>query len=159
LVGPYANALATANGIAVTRTNARTAATTTPLDAETIRTLLDRSHHQVLSLLRSVQTWKGEAGLAKSMVDAGLVVGVIDTDSSLGFAPVSNPNLNLRLVDRVRSLFVADYLTRPAEYETFRVCQACEGATFDPNHGECVPPASSSTDRLSTLVGLGELVA
>jgi hypothetical protein len=102
-------------------------------------------------------------GFAKAMVDAGLVVGVIDHESSsLGFAPVSSPEM--RLVDRVRSLFVADYLTSPSDYASFRVCTACEGATFDADHGDCqrsileLSPADDE-ERCITLVGLGSNAA
>jgi len=40
----------------------------------------------------------------------------------------------MRLKDRVASLFVADYLNRPADYRSLFVCHLCEGITFD---GRC----------------------
>lgn len=159
LTGPYSNAIATTNGIAITK---RVVGGPRPrIEEETIRSLLDRSHRHLLSLLRSVQAWKGEVGFAKAMVDAGLVIGVIDHDSSLGFAPVSSADM--RLVDRVRSLFVADYLTSPSDYKAFRVCAACDGATFDADHGDCqrnvLELSADDEDRCITLVGLGENAA
>jgi hypothetical protein len=165
LTGPYANAIAVTNGISITTTKRFVGGPRARIDDDSIRSLLDRSHQQLLSLLRSVQAWKGEAGFAKSMVDAGLVIGVIDyDDSSLGFAPVSVPEM--RLVDRVRSLFIADYLTSPSDYASFRVCTACEGATFDADHGDCQRSVlelsaddADNEERCITLVGLGENAA
>jgi hypothetical protein len=65
----------------------------------------------------------------RASIDEGLVAGIVDEASDLGFAPVDNAGM--RLVDRVRSLFVADYLTRPPDYAAFAVCDDCDGATFD----------------------------
>jgi hypothetical protein len=65
---------------------------------------------------------------------------MVDDAFAIGYAPVDAPAM--RLVDRVRSLFVADYLTRPADYAAFAVCDECEGATFDGAlyHESCARP-------------------
>jgi hypothetical protein len=36
----------------------------------------------------------------------------------------------MRLVDRVASLFIADYLTRPRDYEQLVVCGQCDEVSF-----------------------------
>jgi len=98
----------------------------------------------------------------------------MDADDDLGYAPMARPDM--RLVDRVTSLFVADYLTRPADYERFRVCDACAAIMFDGGAGHqevCLRPAHASgmrfaaaarargdgEGRRSTLIGLGERAA
>ena len=55
----------------------------------------------------------------------------------------------MRLVDRVRSLFFADYLTRPGDYAAFAVCEDCEGATFDGAlyHVGCTRPRTRTVLR------------
>ena len=56
------------------------------------------------------KTW-AEASFARTMVEGMLVVGVHGANGGIGYAPVRYPEM--RLVDRVVSLFVADHLTRP----------------------------------------------
>jgi hypothetical protein len=83
---------------------------------------------------------------AKRMVDEGLVVGVLD-GQMLGYAPIDHRRM--RLVDRIRSLFVSDYLTRPGDYRTFQVCD-CGLVTFDPapaHYPDCERPRESGIMR------------
>jgi hypothetical protein len=165
LVGPYARAVEAAKNIPPPRPSApRTVA------EESVRDLLERSHAHVLAVLRASSSWASVDGFARHMIDGGLVVGVIDEDSAIGYAPVASAEM--RLVDRVSSLFIADYLTRPDDYAYFRICDGCDGATFDSieEHTEScreAAPASGTrralaprvSERRITLVGLGERAA
>ncbi len=84
------------------------------------------------------------------MLEGGFVVGVMDSEYALGFAPVATPSM--RLVDRVTSLFIADFLTRPADYARFRICDACSAIMFDggAEHFEvCLKPARISETRIT----------
>lgn len=126
LVGPYARAVAVSEHA---RSGVRRAVTERPLAEDTVKHLLLRSHAYLLDGLRSASEWRRDAGFAREMIDEGFVVGVVDDTSAIGYAPLDA--FDMRLVDRVRSLFLADYLTRPSDYDSFVVCSSCGGATFD----------------------------
>lgn len=138
LVGPYAQAVAATRTLRASGT--RRAVVHRPLDEETIVELLTGVRGDVLAVLRGAWSWTHDAESARARIDEGLVAGICDEASDLGFAPVDNAGM--RLVDRVRSLFVADYLTRPADYAAFAVCDDCDGATFDGGlyHVDCTRP-------------------
>ncbi len=99
------------------------------IPAASIARLLASAHAEILDLLRQVWSWRNDASFAREAIDEGLVAGVIDERGAIGYAPIDTPRM--RLADRVRSLFLADYLTRPEAYESFAVCPRCDGATFD----------------------------
>lgn len=126
LVGPYARAVAPSRAA---RSGMRRATRTTALEERTIVELLRRTHAVLLDGLRAAATWRRDAAFAREMIDEGFVVGLVDDESAIGYAPVDA--FDMRLVDRVRSLFLADFLTRPEEYARFVVCETCGGATFD----------------------------
>jgi hypothetical protein len=132
------------------------------LEEQAIHELLARSHQQVIALLRKVGSWKAaDERFARQMVDRGVVVGVMDHESAIGYGPVAAAGM--RLSERVAALFVADFLTRPEDYAQFRICDACEGATFDDGvlHAEnctwrpTVSAPRTTPRRRITLVGLG----
>jgi len=159
LIGPYAAAISQPHDTRVRRV----AGDAGPLEEDAVSELLVRAHGQVLDALRSVHSWKDDACFARDMVTGGFVIGVIDEVDSIGYAPVDV--WNMRLVDRVRSLFVADYLTRPNDYASFVICEGCQGATFDGGESHRVTcgdelDAPASTTRLRrrrrTLVGVGD---
>lgn len=126
LVGPYARAVSVSHAA---RSGVRRGFTERPLAEDTVKHLLRRSHAYLLDGLRSAATWRRDAAFAREMIDEGFVVGLTDESSAIGYAPLDA--FDMRLVDRVRSLFVADFLTRPADYDHFAVCETCGGATFD----------------------------
>jgi hypothetical protein len=145
LVGPYARAVAVSHGA---RSGVRRAVTERPLAEDTVSHLLRRSHGYLLDGLRSAATWRRDASFAREMIDEGFVVGVVDESSAIGYAPLDA--FDMRLVDRVRSHFVADFLTRPADYDRFSVCESCGAATFDAvesHEGICGGRATRSQRR------------
>lgn len=155
LVGPYRRAIELAND--ASKTKAPRVRAEAPVDETSVTALLARAHAQVVTWLRTCGTWKDSSGFAREMIDSRLVVGVIDAESGLGYAPAAPSDM--RLVDRVRSLFVADYLTRPEHWARFRVCDLCGRPTFDA-HAHTCPEAECDvaprSERRVTLVGLGD---
>jgi len=127
LVGPYAQAAGATR--ALRGSGMRRAVSHRPLDEDAVAQLLTKVRAEILEVLRNAWTWASDPGFARSRVDEGLIAGIVDETSDIGYAPVDA--VGMRLVDRVRSLFVADYLTRPGDYAAFAVCEDCEGATFD----------------------------
>jgi hypothetical protein len=163
LAGPYAHAVAATRYLRAPRL-ARPPYR--PIAASTIDALLATSHARVIEGLRAAWTWKSDASFARDFIDAGLVVGVSDDPGGIGYAPADLPDM--RLVDRVRSLFIADYLTRPDDYASFGVCDDCDGVSFDVAalHDGCWTAyrTPESTSRVvlrraarRTLVGVGEV--
>jgi hypothetical protein len=99
------------------------------LDEGEVVRVVARARRHALDLVASASTsWRGE-GFARDMVDAGLVVGILDDLGSLGYAAVRRPGM--RLADRVVSLFLADFLTRPGDYDSLRICPSCSMASLD----------------------------
>lgn len=96
-------------------------------DVAVTRLVSAARRHVVEMLATSGTTWSG-TGFAREMVEGGLVIGVSDEVGGIGYAAVDRPRM--RLVDRVASLFVADCLTRPRDYEQLVVCPVCEEVSF-----------------------------
>jgi hypothetical protein len=126
LAGPYATAVSATRSLRAG--SALRVVRPTPIAEKSIADLVARTHSTVLTALRSTWAWMDDSLFARDMVDVGLVAGIMDETSAIGFAPIDGPRM--RLAARVESLFVADYLTRPADYETFRVCNDCNGVTY-----------------------------
>lgn len=145
LVGPYAHAVAATRSLRASGT--RQAVERRVLDEETVEELLATARAEIIDVLRGVWSWTHDAASVRASIGEGLVAGIVDEASGLGFAPVDN--VRMRLVERVRSLFVADYLTRPGDYAAFAVCDDCDGATFDGGlyHVDCTRPRTTVLRR------------
>jgi hypothetical protein len=133
------------------------------VDEEAVGQLVFAAQQRVIRLILSATRSWNEAGFAREMIDCALVVGVCDENGSLGYAAVDRAEM--RLVDRVTSLFVADYLTRPRDYEALVMCAACGVPSFrwDRMHSaDCASEAVPSgivvkrEHRHDTSVGVGE---
>ena len=140
LVGPYARATASAR--AIHASGMRRAFRQRSVSDEAVTKLLADAHEHVIELLRAAWSWKHDAHFARAAVADGLVGGVIDDTSGIGYAPIDQPGMTL--VRRVESLFLADFLTRPADYAAFAICSVCNGAAFDGGiyHLDCMTPHS-----------------
>jgi len=145
LIGPYAHAVAAARPLRAS--GMRRALASRELEEAAVHDLLARVHEEVLADLRESWSWKSDPRSARAHVASGLVGGIIDDASNLGFAPIDQPGMSL--FDRVRSLFLADYLTRPGDYAAFFVCSECDGATFDgaADHVDCTRRRPNSVLR------------
>lgn len=145
LIGPYARATAAARALRVS--GVRRAVERRTVDEQDVRSLVARAHANVMETLRSAWSWQHDASFARAIVADGLVGGVIDDASGIGYAPIDQGGMSL--ARRVESLFLADYLTRPADYAAFAICPECEGATFDGGiyHTDCARPRSVTVLR------------
>ncbi|MBX3192949.1 MAG: hypothetical protein KF819_38545 [Labilithrix sp.] len=168
LAGPYATAVAATRPLAMpVSLIPRPIVTRTPrsVSEASVVELVAEAHARLMRTLRTAHDWRTNGELAREMVDAGLVAGVMDDGSAIGYAPINGHRM--RLVERVASLFIADYLTRAGDYATFEICDECASATFDAyGHVEQCPGAPRSAPRsvlrrraaahpLATLAGLG----
>ena len=98
------------------------------VDDTDVAALVARARRHASDLVSTAwSTWRTQ-GFAREMLDSGFVVGVTDADGGLGYAAVHREGM--RLVDRVVSLFLADFLTRPNDYESLLVCEDCSEVSF-----------------------------
>ncbi len=163
LTGPYARAVL---GERRPRREGQAAASRSRAFDRPIGDLLGAAHARVLDVLRTTWAWRDNDTFAREMIESGFVVGVIDECDDIGYSPVAARDM--RLVDRVRSLFIADFLSRPRDYERFTVCDRCEGVTFDGIESHwttCTDPTparasgvlarpSGARRRVTTLLGV-----
>jgi hypothetical protein len=134
------------------------------LDDATIAGLVARARAHVADMVvTAAASWRGR-GFAREMIDAGFVVGVTDPTGGLGYAPQNRAGG--RLADRVTSLFLADFLTRPRDYESLVRCATCDEISFewDEVHaydcGERGPESGIVVKRAQwTRIGLGARLA
>jgi hypothetical protein len=126
LVGPYRHAVS-ATSMSAKRTKTCVAADRL-VDDMTIERLLVRTRERVLEMIATSSISWTLSTFPRDMVDAGFVAGVRDRNGAMGYAAVDYPDL--RLVDRVASLFIADYLTRPGDYESVIACEDCGEVSF-----------------------------
>jgi hypothetical protein len=93
------------------------------LDEVDVATLVDSARDRMMRMLLTARVnWK-PATFARDMIDARLAVAVYDRDGEEAYAPAVHADM--RLIDRVMSLFVSDYLSRPADYDRIVSCDAC----------------------------------
>lgn len=95
---------------------------------------------EVLDLVMGAATSWVHAAVAQELTKAGLVIRVQDHMTAIGFIHLDLPEIPL--FERVASLFVADYMTRPADYGNHLVvCSSCSSVSFDwaPSHGARCP--------------------
>ncbi len=128
-----------------------------------VERVLLRTRERLIELLADGTREWSSVGFARHAVDAGLVFGVTDAGGALGYAPLDVEGM--RLYDRVVSLFVADYLTRPRDYEGLSLCDECSELSFawaPTHHRYCSSPPVESGIVLArgelpplTSMGLG----
>ncbi len=100
-----------------------------PLASSTIEELMTSTRTRVLAALEKAALSDGSLDFTKDVVDRGFVRRAWDTDGMEAWVPVDASRM--RLIDRVRSLFVADYLNDPVSYGALYVCHRCENIVFD----------------------------
>jgi hypothetical protein len=79
-----------------------------------------------------------DISFARPVVESRLVEGAVDASGERGYLPVNLPRASLSL--RIRSLIIADYLSRPLDYlGSVTECEDCGEVSFDwaPNQGGC----------------------
>lgn len=125
LTGPYARATRYSTNVE------RVAATCQAelVSDEAIETLVTRVRGQLLASLEKAALDAGSLEFADEVIERGLVRRAVGSDGSGVWIPVDSARSRLR--DRLRSLFVADYLCAPASYAELFVCHRCEAVVFD----------------------------
>ena len=96
-------------------------------DASATKLVASARRRVVEMLTEAAAAWT-DADFARESIENGLVIGVSDDVGAIGYAPLHQGRM--RLVDRVASLFIADYLTRPRDYEQLVVCSQCDEVSF-----------------------------
>lgn len=94
-----------------------------------IEDLLTHVRGQLIASLEKAALDLGFLDFVEEVVERGLVRQVTDADGRDAWIPVDGARMRLR--DRLRSLFTADYLNAPYSYAELFVCHRCEAVVFD----------------------------
>jgi hypothetical protein len=93
------------------------------LDDVRVDVLIDRTRRRVMAMIdKARHMWSGPA-FVRDMIDGRLVVAVYDRRGGEAYAPACHADMGL--VHRVTSLFVADYLARPSDFDRISSCDGC----------------------------------
>ncbi len=125
LTGPYARA--TRHGKHGERVAAVSDGRAIP-DAS-IESLVTHVRGQIIASLEKAALEFGTLEFADDVAQRGLVRKVVDAEGRDAFIPVDSARMRLR--DRLRALFTADYLNAPYTYAELFVCHRCEAVVFD----------------------------
>lgn len=127
LIGPYARAVRhTRRGERVTGL-----AGEVEVSEDVVDGLVGRVRGQLLASLEAAALARGELEFLEEAIERGLVRRASDADGFEVWVPVDAPRMRLR--DRLRALFAADYLAAADAYEDLLVCHRCEAVVFDPH--------------------------
>lgn len=99
------------------------------ISADRVEELLTHVRGQLLASLEKASFTMGTLDFADACVAHGFVRKVHDDEGRTTWIPVDASRMRLR--DRVRSLFAADYLNAPYTYAELLVCNRCEAVVFD----------------------------
>jgi hypothetical protein len=107
----------------------RTGARPPHVDESSVIELVDRVRARMFLLLHDLgdPTQLAAGRITAAMIDSNRVEE-IETRDGLLWRPVHRPRL--RLVERVATLFVADYLNSPPDYRDVRACEQCGVLAF-----------------------------
>jgi hypothetical protein len=94
-----------------------------------IEELLVRTRVELLAALENAALSRGVHEFAEETIARGHVRRAVDADGHDAWVPADAARLRLR--DRLRALFAADYLTAPGGYLELVVCHYCESVVFD----------------------------
>jgi hypothetical protein len=132
LMGPYAQLTQYVSPFSRRRSgeNAKPVPMLREIDARMVDRVIKNAREEVMATLERMSDAEGGASFAFTMLSAGYVARCEDRGHVAGWVPTSDAR---RLADRVLSLLAADYLTRPADYESQLVlCTQCNVVEFDP---------------------------
>jgi hypothetical protein len=100
-----------------------------PVASTTIASILENAHAEVLRQLRDLAAASSSLDTGRAFISRNVVTRCIDDLGNAGWAPVSH-RVSL-LADRVMSLFAADFLARPWDYEyDLTICECCNNVSF-----------------------------
>ncbi len=131
-----------------------------------LRTILGEARELALSAIRGAAN--GAFQFAVDALEAGNIEQLQASDGSYAFLPVDHARMTLS--DRIMSLLAADYLSRPADYDSLlSFCRCCEAPSFSAEtrmRGQCSSHSPSGMrlrafpsprTRHPTLMGLGRV--
>ena len=101
------------------------------IEPEIIEQLVTRVRAHLIAALEKAAMSEGTLDFAVEAMDRGLVRRAADVHGDVVWVPVDIARLRLR--ERVKSLFAADYLDDPGAYASLYVCHRCENVVFDDN--------------------------
>lgn len=118
------------------------------LEATTVEALILRARAGVIETLERSTHWGSADPFAPEMIAAAIVAPVTDEHGAMGYVALDIPSM--RLVNRVASLFVTDYLTRPADYVSVAPCEQCGGISFawDAYHADACDAVEHRSSRV-----------
>lgn len=99
------------------------------LEGKTIEELIVGVRGQLVASLERAALGNGAPDFIEHALIEQHVRRAVDEHSESTWVPVDAARMRLR--DRIASLFVADYLNRPAAYKHLYVCHLCESVTFE----------------------------
>lgn len=94
-----------------------------PMDDERARELVDGARRRVTRLLVEESSHWHTPAFAAAMIDRGLVTSVTDATGREAFAPAAR--VDLSFLERVASIFIADFLAHPQDYADLTSCECC----------------------------------
>jgi hypothetical protein len=118
------------------------------LDDLQVDMLVSRMRRRVMRMLEHAREMWRTPTFARDMIDGRLVVCVYDRSGAQAYAPASHADMGL--VHRVTSLFVADYLARPSDYDRVVACEACGEVSIGSQENH--PTWCAEPPRLSGIV-------
>lgn len=131
LMGPYGQLTQYVSQYSRRRSGefARQAPLLREIDARMVHRVIKNAYDEVMAAIERTCDPEGGASFAFTMLAAGFVARCEDHGHVAGWVPTSDAR---RLADRVLSLIAADYLARPADYDTdLAVCSTCKTVEFD----------------------------
>jgi hypothetical protein len=94
-----------------------------PMNDERAHRLVDDVRARITRLLVDESYGWNTEGFAAAMIDRGLITCVTDASGREAYAPAAR--VELSLLERVASIFVADFLAHPEEYRYLSSCECC----------------------------------
>jgi hypothetical protein len=95
------------------------------IEGDKLRHVVESAHANVASELRSLEEKQSALEFGRALIHSSWVTRCIDERGELGWTPIASSRMPL--AKRVMSLFAADFLARPWDYESaLHVCISCD---------------------------------
>lgn len=113
------------------------------MDDERARAVVDDARTRLTRLLAKESAGWNEPGFAAEMIERGLITSVTDSSGREAFAPAARAELSF--VERVASIFIADFLAHPEDYRYVSTCACCGELELNgrPHHARSCAKLSS----------------
>jgi len=123
------------------------------VDESSVVELVCDARTRVLRLLWELGDRERAEIVARCMIATGAVIACRDRDGrgAVAYKPANVPEM--RLAERVASLFVADYLNAPFDYKDVRVCPDCGSIAWSTeleHSSSCRSAAAASSSATSS---------